>query len=219
MAGAVVEAATQVASGATQQDPLLVGLAWIVGIVTLLIAIGKPIKDYLRGEKRATGEDRVEDAKSTAETILYNHLAEQVRQYREIADRAFNERNSLVERVAALEAKTVILDDTKAALERLKLKLEDKDAKLEAKDAEIRRLLEQSAEERRQFLHILTIKDSEIAKRDERITALEQRQRELELRLAKDEATMNMPTCPFQNAHIAQTVIDVPIIPVPEAKE
>lgn len=62
MTGSTVEVATQaaqVASQAAPHDPLLVGLAWVLGIVTLLIAIGKPIRDYLRTEKRADKVDLV----------------------------------------------------------------------------------------------------------------------------------------------------------------
>lgn len=217
MNGTVVDAATHVASQGMTHDPLILGLAWVVGIVTLLIAIGKPLRDYVRGEKRATGEDKVEDAKTSAETTLYNHLSEQIKQYREISDKAYTERNALVERVARLEEKTSVLEETKAILDRLKAKLEEKDRKLEEKDAEIRRLIDQASEERKKFLQILQSKDGEIAKRDERITSLEQRQRELEVRLAKDELSCPVFPCPFHSANVSVSDQGVPINPVPEA--
>lgn len=211
-----VDAATQaLSSGAVAHDPLIVGLAWVAGIVALLISIGLPIRNYIRDQHRAAGEDRVVDAKSSAEATLYTHLSQQVEQYRKIADEAYKERNDLVGRVAALEAKTQVLEETKATLDRLKKKLEDKDIKIEEKDAEIRKLLTQAAEERQQFLSILQAKDAEITKRDERITSLEERQRELETRLMRDEISIGVVQCPFHGSGVV--VSDTGLIPVPEA--
>lgn len=217
MNGAVVETAvTQAASQGVFHDPLILGLAWVVGLVTLLLAIGKPLRDYVRGERRDDRTDQVGDAKASAESTLYQHLSEQVKQYREIADTAFKERNALVERVARLEEKTALFEETKTALDRLKARLNEKDAKLEEKDAEIRRLIQQAAEERSKFLAILTQKDTEIAKRDERILSLEQRQRELEIRLAKDEVSMGVIPCPFHSSSVSIRDKGVVINPVPE---
>lgn len=173
-------------------DPVTVGLMWVVGIVALAISIGKPIRDYLRGEKKASKEDKVDDAKSSAETVLYNHLADQVTQYRNIADQAFRERNDLIKRVSALEAKAEDLADAREVIERLKVKLEDKDTKIEL-------LLAQGAEERKRFLDIISWKDTELAKANDRIVSLETRQRELELRLTKDETGIFV--CPLHKAH------------------
>lgn len=186
-------------------DPIITGLAWIVGIVVLLIAIGKPIRDYVRGEKREDKKDVVGDAKTSAEAALYNHLSQQVEQYRKIADQAFRERNDLVQRVAALEAKAEDLADAKAVIEKLK-------ARLDRKDDEIQLLLTQSAEERRQFLEILRNKESEISKRDERILSLETRQRELEIRLARDEAATLQHTCPLQNMQKSMEGSQIPFL-------
>lgn len=194
----VVKQAAEVGHSVAGTDPLITGIAWVAAIVTGLVAIGKPLRDYLRGERRANKEDVVVDAKSTAESTLYNHLAEQVSQYRTIAEKASAERNALVERVGRLEEKTSVLEEAKQTLDRLKARLEEKDRKLEEKDGEIRRLLAQEAEERKVFMEILSAKDAEIAKRDERICSLEVRQRELEIKLARDEALFNIP-CQYAN--------------------
>lgn len=162
--------ATSAAVAAThpgvQSDPLMLGLAGIVGVVTLVIAIGKPIRDYLRQEKRQDKADIVGDARSSAEAVLYNHLSEQVTEYRRIADEAFRERNALISRVAALEAKAVELEQARALTSQLQAYLSEKDAQLQA-------LLASAAEERKEFLAILRDKDTEIQRRDIRIAELE----------------------------------------------
>lgn len=173
-------------------DPTLQGLAWVVGIVSLVIAIGKPIRDYIRQERRASKDDVVGDARSAAEVVLYNHLSEQVKEYRGIADAAFRERNELIQRVAALEVKSSDLEVAKDLIERLKVRLDEKDAQIQS-------LIKQASEERLQFLKVLSDKDSEIQKREERISVLEGKTRDLELRLARDEARMTLPQCPLIN--------------------
>lgn len=171
-------------------DPTLQGLAWVVGIVSLVIAIGKPIRDYIRQERRASKDDVVGAARSAAEVVLYNHLSEQVKEYRMIADAALRERNDLIQRVAALEVRSSDLEVAKDLIERLKVRLDEKDAQIQA-------LITQASEERVQFLKVLSDKDSEIQKREERISVLEGKTRDLELRLARDEARMTLPLCPL----------------------
>ena len=172
-------------------DPIILQLTWAVAIVTLIVTLGKPIKDYLKGEKKEAKADMVDDARNTAETVLYEHLSSQVTQYREIADQAFRERNDLIGRVAALESKAEDLAEQKVLVEKLK-------EKLDKKDEEIHLLLAQSAEERKQFLAILSSKESEIAKRDERILALERDWHDLELRLATSEKAIGSFVCPIE---------------------
>lgn len=171
-------------------DPLLQGLAWVVGVVSLVIAIGKPIRDYIRQERRASKEDVVGAARSAAEVVLYTHLSEQVKEYRMIADAAFRERNELIQRVAALEVRSSDLEVAKDLIDRLKVRLDEKDAQIQS-------FLTQASEERGQFMKILSEKDSEIQKREERISVLEGKTRDLELRLARDEARMDLPKCPL----------------------
>lgn len=182
-----------VTASGLMHDPLIVGLAWVFGIVSFLFAIGKPIRDYLKSEKRDAGADSVLDARSGAETVLYNHLSEQVKEYRDIADKAFTERLEMMTRLAKLEGNDEDLKETREILGKLK-------ARLDEKDAQIKKLLDDGADERKQFLAILQAKDSEIARRDDRISALEKAHKELELRLAKDEATVGFVACPFHTA-------------------
>lgn len=205
-ATALTTAATDtIVANTITHDPIISGLAWVVGIVVLIIAMGKPLRDYVRGEKREDKKDVVVDAKSSAESVLYNHLSDQVSQYRKIADQAFRERNDLIQRVAALEAKAEDLVDAKAVIEQLKIRLDKK-------DDEIQLLLAQSADERKQFLEILCNKESEISKRDERILSLENRQKELEIRLARDEVANVQHVCPL---HAMQKSMEGSQIPFP----
>ena len=121
--------------------------------------------------------------------MLYNHLSEQVKEYRGIADAAFRERNELIQRVAALEVKSSDLEVAKDLVDRLKVRLDEKDAQIQS-------LIKQASEERLQLMKILSEKESEIQKREERISVLEGKTRDLELRLARDEARMSLPQCP-----------------------
>lgn len=198
------EFATQVAAVAqAAQDPSLIPnpvlttLLIIVSVVVAAIAIGVPIKDYLRRDKRETGVDQVAYAVAGAGAGLYQHLASQLTQYREISDRAFAERNLLIERVARLEERDAQFDELKTSYTRLKERLDEKDRKLEEKDEELRRILASASDERNQFLEIIRRKDTDIISRDERILKLEEGHRALELRLVQEENQLKSFVCPF----------------------
>lgn len=68
--------------------------------------------------------------------------------------------------------------------------------RLDKKDEEIQQLLTQATAERQQFLTILTTKDEEIAKRDERILQLERGLRDLQLQILEDRAASPF-VCPM----------------------
>lgn len=171
-------------------DPVFGLLTWVVALVALIISLGKPIKDYLRGEHREDKKDKVNDSKANAESSMYDQLSSQVAQYRELANTAYRERNDLIQRVGALEAKAEDLVEQKQLVEKLK-------DRLDKKDEEIRDLLAQATDERKQFLAILNAKDAEIAKRDDRILLLERGLRELEMRLADEERITQTFICPI----------------------
>lgn len=182
-------------------DPVFGLLTWVVALVALIISLGKPIKDYLRGEHREDKKDKVNDAKANAESTMYDQLSSQVSQYRELANTAYRERNDLIQRVGALEAKAEDLVEQKRLTEKLK-------ERLDKKDDEIQALLAQSTEERRQFLAILNAKDAEIAKRDDRILMLERGLRELETRLLREERATQAFTCPLSESRRKTDVVE-----------
>lgn len=177
-------------------DPVVATLVWVAVVIGCIVAIAKPIKDWLRGERREDKVDKVQESKAEAESGLYTHLSTQVAQYRAIADQAFKERNDLIQRVGALEVKAEDLVEQKRLVEKLK-------ERLDQKDEELRRLLQQSAEERSRFLTILELKDAELAKKEERIVLLEQGLRELEMRLLREERIVSNFICPMERKDIA----------------
>ncbi len=175
---AVTHVVPDVVTHTVINDPTMQGLAWVAGIVALIIAIGKPIRDYIRQERRAAKEDTVGAARSSAEVALYTQLAEQIKEYRAIADAAFRERNELIQRVAALEARAKDFQEAQEEIAKLQ-------ANLGAKDRLIQDLIAKSAEERQQFLRLIQDKEREIQEREERISVLEKKIRIMEEELLK----------------------------------
>lgn len=196
MASQAVEVARAV-QDPSMTNPVLTTLLVIVAVVVAAIAVGVPIKDYLRRIKRESGADQVADVMAGAGAGLYHHLSQQLSQYREIADRAFVERNLLIERVARLEERDSKFGELRGSYDRLKERLDEKDRKLEEKDEELRAMLAAASDERNQFLEIIRRKDTDIISRDERILKLEEGYHQLELRLAQEENQFKSFVCPF----------------------
>jgi len=189
-----VEIAAQAAatSPSLVQEPIVQGLTWVAGLVAILFGIGKPIRDYIKREKRDTAEGAALDARSNAETVLYTHLSNQITEYRNLAEIATSERNELIKRVAALESTIRDTSNLEELLDHLKKKLDEKDLKIET-------CLSEWSVERKKFLDILSAKEEELSRRDQRIYALETRQRELELRLTRDEKNLVPNNCPLRS--------------------
>ena len=196
----LVAGATKVASESFSNDPVIHGLLWVIAIIFLLLTAAKPVRDWLRGMMKEDRDDKVGDAKSSAESSLYNHLSKEVENYRQLAEQALRERNHIVERVGRLEEKAALFEEAKISIDNLKSRLDQKDTKLEEREAEILRLIKHAADERRQFLEIILAKDEEISRRDERILLLENKVLDLEVRLARDEMSMGVGMCPLHQA-------------------
>lgn len=177
----------------THGDPVLEAAKWVFFIILLLGAASVPFMMILKKKNKDTNENQIESAISGAGSSLYNQLIKQVEEYRQIADKAFKERNDLFERVSKLEAMAESFKEAKVIVDRLRVKLD-------LKDQEIRHLLNQGAEERAKFLTILTNKDNEIIRRDQRISVLEKDMSKLQVRLARDEArqVFGNSMCPFK---------------------
>lgn len=181
----------------TNGDPLLELVKWALLIIVVIMMAAGPAMLYARKAKKDKNEDLVESAMSGAGSTLFNHLSQQVQEYRTIADTAYKERNVLFERVALLEAKSEEFTKANESLDRLKLKLEAKDLFIQEKDGQLKELLDQASKERAAFMAILNRKDAELTKANERILALEKEVAELKVRLTSDEASMTRPLCPF----------------------
>lgn len=186
----------------THGDPVLEAAKWVFFILILLGAASAPFMMILHKKNKDKNENQIESAISGAGSSLYNQLIRQVEEYRQIADKAFKERNDLFERVSKLEAMAESFKEAKIIVDRLRVKLD-------LKDQEIRNLLAQGAEERAKFLTILTNKDNEIIRRDHRIGVLEKDMHALEKRLAKDEARQifGAALCPYKVDKEAEPVI------------
>ena len=177
-------------------DPTFVGLAWVVGIVTLVIAIGKPIRDYLRSERKANIYENADEAKGEAEAALYRQLAEQLKEYRELANTGLLERADLFKRIGQLELRSHELDEAREMILHLKEKLDEKDVYIFS-------LVEQNQQERARFLAILEMKDGVLISKDEIIQTLTNRLHDLELRVTRDEVEMVGFKCPMISERIS----------------
>lgn len=140
-------------------DPIFAGLAWVLGVIVLLIAIAKPIMGMVRQYQ----SNRAESAKDGADEALYKQLKEQIEINSRDIRNLIDERNRWHEEAINLRSRVTQLEEAKLTIERMKQKLDEKDELLRERDAENRRLM----------YEIIQLKD---------------RLHLLELRLADDEA-------------------------------
>lgn len=161
-------------------DPFISFLKWVSVIALVLLVGAKPVMAYVRQQNDVSNQNKKDDA----EGALYTHLAEQVREYRKLADTAFNERNNLLVRVTELEMRVSQFAEAK---EQISLMQE----RLSMKDEIIANMVQQGAEERTRFLQILEAKDVQYA-------TLEKSHRELEARVTRDEVSLGVAAvCPI----------------------
>lgn len=195
----------------TNGDPVLEAAKWVFLILIWVGILSLPFLTIMNKKNKDRNENTVESAIAGAGSTLYSQLVKQMEEYRTIANTAYQERNDLIERVGKLEAIAEQYRATKEVVERLRVKLD-------LKDQEIRKLLDEGAKERETFLAILTKKDSEIIRRDERILTLERSMHELELRLIRDESSAGFGAhaCPFTTpgTQISDSGAIVPRIPI-----
>lgn len=141
------------------QDPIYIGLAWVLGILLMILAIAKPFMGLVRQYQ----SNRADSAKDGADEALYKQLKEQIEINSKDIRALIEERNHWHGEYITLKARVTHLEQCEAAMGRMKNKLDQKDDELRSREAENRQLM----------LEIISLKD--------RIHALE-------LRLADDEA-------------------------------
>lgn len=174
------QTAQQVLASTATDDPFVSFLKWVSVIALVLLVGAKPVMAYIRQQNDVSNQNKKDDA----EGALYTHLAEQVREYRKLADTAFNERNNLLVRVTELEMRVSQFAEAK---EQISLMQE----RLSMKDEIIANMVQQGAEERTRFLQILEAKDVQYA-------TLEKSHRELEARVTRDEVILGVAAvCPI----------------------
>jgi predicted RNase H-like nuclease (RuvC/YqgF family) len=142
------------AEAAKSQDPIFIGLAFVLGVVILLVAIGKPMMSLVR-EYKKTG---AEGAKSSAETSLFDTLQHQIRFNSEAIEKLVSERNTLFERCMGLEREIDRLKVFEESVTAMKLRLDEKDRIIEVREQEIRSLT-RSILEMKDRIHALEIRN------------------------------------------------------------
>ena len=145
------------------------GVALATGGVSGLFALAF----MARGVLRRWGRDVTEMTKDRVEGDLYTQLAEQVREYRKVAEENQLRREALYDRVVQLEKQVAKYEDQDALIDRLK-KL------LDTREAELRQMMDQWRSERLAMLEMLSKKDVLLQDRDTRINELEQKVNHLE---------------------------------------
>ena len=160
-------------------DPFIDFMKWAVAILLLILVGAKPLLSYIR----QSSEVKADNSKDNAEGVLYTHLAEQVREYRALADEAIDERNKLLIRVTEMEYRMEQFAEMQARFVSIQ-------RRIEKKDETISMLIAQGNEERVKFMQILEAKD-------QRYATLEASHRELEARVSRDETRLGV-ICPLQ---------------------
>lgn len=218
-----VDTAVQIANNIPAGDPVLDAAKWVFLVLALLGGATYPFLLFLRRSNKDKNENTLDTAIATTGSTLYAQLLRQVEEYRAIADKAYQERSSLAERIKSLEIEAIGRTQELRTANALA-------GKLEQREADIAALIAQSAEEREHFYAALKEKESAITLRDTRILQLEQSVHALQLRLVRDEARQifGAHVCPFAAAKAAgkklpsdiadilnghQEVLDCPEIP------
>lgn len=201
MQNSTVETIAAINKSIPDGDPVIDAAKWVFLLLSLIGAATYPILVLIRRKNRDSNENLIDTAMSTAGSTLYEQLVRQVQEYRSLADTAYKERSELSERLHALELEEANRKHELAIYRAAA-------AKLEQKEKEIVLLIAQAAEERAKFLQVLSEKEAAINMRDSRILHLENSVRELELRLARDEARQGLcdKTCPHARPNSAVVV-------------
>lgn len=158
------------AAGQQQHDPVFVGLAWLLGILFMIVALAKPFMGMVRQYRR----DNADNARDKADEAVYARLKEQIEQNSTDIRNLIDERNKWHEEAIELRARVTQLESCEQLVKRMKEKLDEKDSQLRDREDENRRLM----------YEIIQLKD---------------RLHQLELRLAEDERKF-CATCELKHA-------------------
>ncbi len=187
--------ASEIPSGG---DTVMEAVKWVFFVLVLIGSASVPFMMIMHRRNRDRNENTIETAISSAGSSLYTQLVKQVEEYRNLADTAFRERRELQDRVTKLEVLADHYEESKKDIAGLNRRLEEK-------DQEMRKQLQQAADERAQFIAILKQKDEELVRRDESIRKLESAVSNLNARLVRDETQQifGAHVCPFSAAKAA----------------
>lgn len=153
------EAVTMVQGLSTGGSDILEATKWVVVILLMVAGACLPFMMLINKKTKDKNTNVLETAISEVGSTLYTQLSKQVEEYRLAADSASKERNELVLRVAHLEAQIFSLESLRETNERLR-------SKLDVKDEEMKGLLAQGLDERKQFMDMLLLKNRDSLRRD-----------------------------------------------------
>jgi hypothetical protein len=145
------------------QDPIFIGLAFVLSVVVLLVAVAKPIMSLVKDYK-STG---VDSAKASAESALFEQLRQQILTNSDAIGKLIAEKNVWFEKALILEHEVERLKVFEKMVNSMRDRLTEKDKKIDERDEELRELTRR----------MLEMKDSIHA---------------LEMRLANDEKSANI---------------------------
>ena len=102
-----VDTAVQIANNIPAGDPVLDAAKWVFLVLALLGGATYPFLLFLRRSNKDKNENTLDTAIATTGSTLYAQLLRQVEEYRAIADKAYQERSSLAERIKSLEIEAI----------------------------------------------------------------------------------------------------------------
>lgn len=153
------QTAEAISKAASQSgDPVFAGLAWVLGVLLMVLALAKPFMGLVRQYR----SDKADNARDDADASVFQRLREEVERNSRDIRALIDEKNMYQKRTIELEAEINKLKESEAAIQRMKEKLDEKDRTISAQDRENRGLMRE----------IIELKD---------------RLHRLELRLSQDE--------------------------------
>lgn len=138
----------------------------IVAVVVAVLAAAFPLMKLVR----MWNADKAENSKSSAESLLYDRLKDQIDTLQGEITKLLDENHKQRQTIGELEHRIKRLEGYEETVERLKKKLDEKDAYLSQRELKIHELFD-----------VILSKDNEISELRNRIKGLEER-------VSKDEA-------------------------------
>jgi len=134
----VTQVANQVATQAVSQassspDPMWVGLSFVLAVVILVVAIARPIMNLFKDIKQV----KVEDAKTEAESTLYDQLQGQILANTTAISMLENQRTTLLQKTINLEGEVRRLQIFEGMVADLKQSMAQQQATIDIKDKQI----------------------------------------------------------------------------------
>lgn len=119
-----------------KQDPIYVGLTFVLGVVIILIAISKPIMNLVK-EYKSTG---VDSSRAAAESKLFDQLSAQLDKNSKDILQLVEEKNEYFQRATKLEYEVERLRIFETQIVEFKVQIAEKNDQLAIRENEVREL-------------------------------------------------------------------------------